>query len=119
MTPFATALAACFVAGTLLSLVGYVVRRPALPPRGSLLLPLALMAAVLVYSLAAAQVTRPGDDWAIAVIFIAAIAAVAWHLWLILRGPGRLVLVGYLMAGAAAWFYVAIRCALYVTKDTM
>jgi hypothetical protein len=113
------ALLAAIVGGATLAGLGLYARsRPALPPASWLLGPVAVTVLTGLYTLGISPYTRPGQAWPLVPVLAGLGLVALWHVALLVRGPGRAVLLAYGVGHLAFWVYFALVCMLRISKDS-
>jgi hypothetical protein len=97
----------------------YVWRRPPLPFLGWLLVPIAITLLVGIWTAVVSPYTKYGDSWAVIPVLGALVVVLLWHVWLVVRGPGREVLIAYGVAHLAFWVPFGFLCLMKISKDSL
>lgn len=97
----------------------YIRGRPKLPALPWLLGPVAVTLLTGLYTVVVSPHTRPGDTWPLIPVLAALALVVVWHIGLVIKGPGRAVLLAYGVGHVAFWVYFALVCMLRISKDSL
>jgi hypothetical protein len=52
-------------------------------------------------------------------VLAALVLVIVWHIGLVVKGPGRAVLLAYGVGHVAFWVYFALVCMLRISKDSL
>lgn len=119
MTATLATLTAVGCAAALAGLILHAWTRPALPAARRLTGPVIVTVLVGLYTLAVAPFTRSGQTWPLLPVLAGLVLVVILHVGLVIRGPGRAVLLAYADAHLAFWAYFAMVCLLRISKDSL
>ena len=93
--------------------------RPPLSPLVWLLVPVAITLLVGIWTAVVSPYTEYGDSWAVIPVLGALAVVLLWHVWLVVRGPGRGVLIAYGVAHGAFWIPFGVGCLMKISKDSL
>jgi hypothetical protein len=97
----------------------YAWTRPPLPNLAMLLVPLAITLAIALWTALVSPYSEYGDSWAVLPVLGAFVLVLLWHVGLIVKGPGRGVLIAYGVAHLAFWMPFGWFCMMRISKDSL
>jgi hypothetical protein len=105
--------------GLAVAIAVYALTRPSLPSVVLLLVPLAITVVIALWTALASRYSEYGDSWAVLPVLVAGAVVLVWHLGLVVRGPGRGVLIAYAVAHLAFWLPFGVFCLMKISKDSL
>jgi hypothetical protein len=97
----------------------YAWTRPSLPGFAPLLVPPGITVLVVLWTILVSLYSKYGHSWAVVPVLVAFAVILLWHVGLILKGPGRGVLMAYGVAHLAFWVPFGLFCLMKISKDSL
>jgi len=87
--------------------------------RSTLIGPLAVTFAVLLWTVLASRYSGHRQGWPVVPILAGFLLVCSWHAWLVLRGPKRCLLAAYGLGHMLVWVPFGMACLMAVSHDSI